>query len=304
MRFVVKDEKDKTERLAHQDTYLMLLELARTRDKRLISEAIYRESYDTEDGKRSKVEDQLKISYKNKCAYCERLCKADIEHYRPKGKVDEDEGHPGYFWLCYEWTNLLPSCITCNREGGKHNQFPIMGNRVFSPDLLPNDHLALDTFKAYSATLLAERPMLLHPEIDHPENYFAFSVDPEGIGIRLVGIDPEGRGTSTIEICRLNRREVTLDRVERVIDGFKDSVECLFVELLREEVDEGTFVGNMIRQIRALRMFGTSENKTHTLLRQYIMRSRENFASIVLPFLTPKIRRIVLAAYDAATVYS
>ena len=64
-----------------------------------------------------------------KCAYCEdRIVSTqpgDIEHYRPKGCVTNEDGsrvmvdanggkkvpHPGYYWLAYEWTNLLYACI-------------------------------------------------------------------------------------------------------------------------------------------------------------------------------------------------
>src|SRR4051812_22350680 len=68
-----------------------------------------------------------------KCAYCEVIIEAshptEVEHYRPKGAVKDEEeevvtiqtpngaeDHPGYWWLAYEWNNLLPSCIDCNRR--------------------------------------------------------------------------------------------------------------------------------------------------------------------------------------------
>ena len=55
-----------------------------------------------------------------KCAYCESFYAGtqpvDVEHYRPKGKVDGMAGHPGYWWLAGRWENLLPSCIDCNRK--------------------------------------------------------------------------------------------------------------------------------------------------------------------------------------------
>lgn len=50
-----------------------------------------------------------------KCAYCEsRIEKCEVEHYRPKGRVD-GSAHPGYYWLAYEWENLYPSCESCNK---------------------------------------------------------------------------------------------------------------------------------------------------------------------------------------------
>ncbi len=90
---------------------------------------------------------ELNRLFKSKCAYCESRITAvgptDVEHYRPKGEVLEDDGtkRKGYGWLKLEWTNLLPSCIDCNRErrqelvapggsttpgkGGKACKFPL-----------------------------------------------------------------------------------------------------------------------------------------------------------------------------------
>jgi uncharacterized protein (TIGR02646 family) len=299
MRFVQKKPEHRTERLASSETLKALMEIIRTKDKSLITDDIYRETYDSPDGKRSRVEDQLARTYSYKCAYCERLCKADIEHYRPKKAVAEDPSHPGYYWLCYEWSNLLPSCITCNREGSKHNHFPVLGKRVYAPVLSPNRQLSLEAFQAWRSPLKDERPLLLHPEVDHPEDFFTFVVDAQGEGIRLKGIDPEGRGESTIKICRLNRKELTLDRVESVIENFRGAVEGLFIQLREGELTNNTFVIAMLQQIRELKARSLREDRTHTFLRKYIAASTENFAQIVLPLLTPKIRNIVFEAFKS-----
>ena len=296
MRYVVKDENDKTALLSSKGTYAKLLAIINGKKKQLISDAIYRESYDTPDGRRSRVEDQLAIAYKNKCAYCERICKADIEHYRPKKGVEEDKDHDGYYWLCYEWTNLIPSCINCNREGGKHNQFPIIGNRVKNP-LIIKGELDLTTCKAGNKPLLDEIPFLLHPEVDRPEDYFDFVIDPNGEGIRIRGIDGQNRGDRTIEICLLNRQEVKLDRVKNVIDDFKDSIQCLFVQLDNKELNNNQFVVNVTHHLKMLKHKSLQEDKTHTYLRKYIVASSKNFSDIVLPFLDSKIRNIVLQAF-------
>lgn len=297
MRFVIKKEEDKTEKLASEQTYLSLLEIVRTGNKGLIKDTIYRDSYETPDGIRSRVEDQLAIAYKNKCAYCERLCKADIEHYRPKKGVDGARGHSGYYWLCYEWTNLIPACITCNREGSKHNQFPILGERVLYPPLLFNNQLALEACKAGNSPLLDERPCLLHPEIDHPEDFFGFETDSNGAGIRLVGIDAEGRGTCTIQTCLLNRQELMLDRKINVVDEFRDAVEGLFYQLQCGELSVVDFEQGIIQQLRVLKVKSTNPEKTHTYLRKFIVASAENFERIVFPFLEPKVREIVIEAF-------
>ena len=63
----------------------------------------------------------LTVLFHGKCAYCESRYAGsqpmDVEHWRPKGKVETANGeYPGYYWLAATWANLLPSCIDCNRS--------------------------------------------------------------------------------------------------------------------------------------------------------------------------------------------
>ena len=60
-------------------------------------------------------------AFYKKCAYCEvnhsEAYPIQVDHYRPKRKVTvngQKVEHPGYFWLAYEWWNLVPSCAYCN----------------------------------------------------------------------------------------------------------------------------------------------------------------------------------------------
>tara|TARA_R110000868_G_scaffold60556_2_gene184797 strand:- start:2729 stop:3631 length:903 start_codon:yes stop_codon:yes gene_type:complete len=297
MRFVTKPDNHKTATLSSQVTSDALLEIATNMTKENITDRIYRETYSTPDEKRSRVEDQLALSYHNKCAYCERLEKADIEHYRPKKKVAEDNTHNGYYWLCYEWTNLLPSCVKCNREGAKHSKFPILGTRVYTPSFLSNSQLNLSHQRPENFPLINEIPYLLHPEVDDPEVYFDFFNDPTGDGIRIRGIDSQNRANETIEICLLNRQELRLERVENVINPFKQAVESAFVMLSRGNFNDLQFEQQIIFQLEQLRVFASNEKSTHTLLRKFIVRSHNNFSAIVLPYLTSSIRSIVLAAF-------
>ena len=88
--------------------------------------------------------------FHGKCAYCESKPEAtdygDVEHFRPKSKVDEDPGHPGYYWLAYDVTNLLPSCTLCNQVHAKMTHFPVEGAHARE-----------------SKDLDDERPLLLNP---------------------------------------------------------------------------------------------------------------------------------------------
>ena len=66
---------------------------------------------------RNKSKAPLFELYRYKCAYCEgnfqhSEAALEIDHYRPKSKVTGTD-HVGYYWLAYEWSNLLPACKTC-----------------------------------------------------------------------------------------------------------------------------------------------------------------------------------------------
>ena len=130
----------------------------------------------------------LKLS-SGKCAYCESLVElsqpGDVEHYRPKGRIRDEKGkvvkvkfnddeveHPGYWWLAYDWPNLLPSCTDCNRrrrhtlEGvaaGKGDYFAVRGQRA----ALPSDDLC------------QEQALLLDPSVADfdPHEHFEFLQD-------------------------------------------------------------------------------------------------------------------------------
>ncbi len=56
------------------------------------------------------VKNELSTIFNDKCAFCETNTHAgafhDVEHFRFKNH---------YYWLGYEWTNLLLSCQICNR---------------------------------------------------------------------------------------------------------------------------------------------------------------------------------------------
>ncbi len=96
-----------------------------------------------------KIWKELKIHlfeiFHGKCAYCEskvrHISSGDVEHYRPKRKPEEaPDNHPGYYWLAYDISNLLPSCESCNRSRGKANHFPVKGDRyAYKPDDIPKE---------------------------------------------------------------------------------------------------------------------------------------------------------------------
>jgi uncharacterized protein (TIGR02646 family) len=162
------------------------------------------------------VRTRLEKIYHNKCAYCETNVESgatlQVEHYRPKKGVTEDKKHDGYYWLGYEWSNLLLACPKCNGKSGKSNQFPIEGVRVYAHKEDSNAQLDNRQCHPDSPPLSLEKPLLLNPEINEPKLHFKFQFDGEMIGVT-------NKGKKTIEICRLNREELKIAR-QRILDKF------------------------------------------------------------------------------------
>ncbi|MGO7919447.1 hypothetical protein ACC755_09800 [Rhizobium ruizarguesonis] len=175
------------------------------------------------------VRHALENLFYGKCAYCESRYDVsgpvDIEHYRPKGKVDGAKGHPGYWWLAAEWTNLLPSCLDCNRRRyqptpdsffslsgaleasrgsgfiplatGKESCFPIAATGV-RVTTRPEPAQA-------AAALEAEHALLLNPCSDKPDEHLVFFIDrlkPLGI------VYPAKMGSTIAPVLPIASQEV------------------------------------------------------------------------------------------------
>ncbi len=316
MRFVVRQYTNKPSKLSLAKSIAAWNTIAATGDKTLIKENVYRDPYRTPDNLASRVLDKLNIWYHQKCAYCERIYKMDVEHYRPKGEVRDENNklikvtgvvagtqidHPGYYWLCYEWSNLLPSCITCNREGGKNSKFPTIHHYEHLPVFNPHPTLDYASCVVNNNPLMSEQPYILNPEIDDPWMFFTFVIDPKNEGIRIQGTDGLNRGSVTAEICKLNRDDVRYDRVIAVITPIQKTVLAhlkMFIAGRRTLVQ---FKSDLEGLIQKLYFDATDETLNHTLLRRFIVESSANFNTIVIPFITKRAKRILLTAFQNYT---
>ena len=162
--------------------------------------------------------------FHGKCAYCESHVGNydDIDHFRPKKKVtDENDNpvkvkdtdgdwmnHPGYYWLAYDWKNLLPSCNDCNRAGtidgkktGKRSRFPVKGN-----------HAAIPGEEKY------ELPFLIHPVFDGPKEHL--TIDTETGMMKYL----TERGEKCIEIFALNLRDRLPEEHRKTINEMRAKV--------------------------------------------------------------------------------
>lgn len=196
------------------------------------------------------VKQALEQIFAGKCCYCEFRVGVgadwDVEHFRPKGRVNECPGHPGYYWLAYHWENLLPSCTYCNQArkdratqnepespaAGKLDQFPLLDENFRCMDHLGNISL--------------ERPFLINPTEEDPELHITFAPDGYAIGL-------SERGERTIEICNLNRRRLRDDRrtkLDSVIElarllqtNYKEIQDKVNAALLRSAAGDKAYAG-------------------------------------------------------------
>ncbi len=134
--------------------------------------------------KHKEVKTALCKLYHNKCAYCEGKIPEGfserIDHFRPKNGIgkgeDKIKNHKGYYWLAYEWTNLLPTCEKCN--GIKSNKFPLENdNTRITDDLITEKFIVKDkfVFENFNINKLeTEKRLLLNPEIDKIEEHLYF----------------------------------------------------------------------------------------------------------------------------------
>ncbi len=182
--------------------------------------------------------------FNGKCAYCESKFSGvssfgAADHYRPKGKVtirvaDKQETviyrgrpHPGYYWLAYDWRNILPACPPCNSAKGKGSQFPIAGRYVFDPGK-GQDPDALDRI---------EKPLLLHPCRDDPGEYIRF-----GIKGAVAAIDGNARGDQSILVYNLSRDRLRQKRQRAQEDArraFLFAVESGTLKKMLEPYEQG-----------------------------------------------------------------
>jgi uncharacterized protein (TIGR02646 family) len=144
-----------------------------------------------------------------KCAYCERRRdvnrESDIDHFRPKAEVTVPPGapgHKGYWWLAYEWKNLLFCCRHCNQTY-KLNHFPV-------PD-------EAKRVSSEAQLLREERAYLIDPcSDDDPESCFIYYVNETTKHIHVIA-RPDNewnkeRASKTIEVLGLDRADLRDER--------------------------------------------------------------------------------------------
>lgn len=201
------------------------------------------------------AKDKLVESYGYKCCYCEKKYKykgdLDVEHFRPsrfsKQTKTSAEIPLVYFWLAYEWDNLLLSCGTCNRTY-KGNQFPLENPK------------ARATAKARN--IANERPSFIDPSTENPRSHITFVNETPASDCR--------RGKRTIQGLGLRRKQLFEDRLEhldKIRAYLKDVEMCFeFEELVREEGLAGARAMRLLsdhreKRLKAILFLTDAQNK-------------------------------------------
>jgi uncharacterized protein (TIGR02646 family) len=143
--------------------------------------------------------EHLSASQFGLCAFCETALPRQgrweqVEHLRPR--TNAETGHRGdfrsyYYWLAFEWRNLLLSCKACDRS--RRNLWPTQSKP--GPEGTPWDDLS------------AERPLMLDPFHDAPERHLIFLESGQ-----IVPRHGSRRAKATIDVVSLARPDLVETR--------------------------------------------------------------------------------------------
>ncbi len=161
----------------------------------------------------------------NKCWYSEsRNPTADknVDHFRPKNRVEEDPNHEGYWWLAFTWRNYRYASQWCNQrrvdaingtEGGKWDRFPLRPGSFRAHR--ETDDVDLEDFD------------LLDPIDPTDWKLLTFRLDGYPTPAKQPGTREYERATISIEVYHLHCKELVTERravagmVQRVIQDLE-----------------------------------------------------------------------------------
>ncbi|MCV9385998.1 hypothetical protein [Reichenbachiella ulvae] len=215
------------------------------------------------------VKEALIKLFKKKCAYCEstflHVYSGDIEHFRPKGEIDEaNPSKPGYYWLAADWDNLLLSCRNCNQKlthqihgeanaktMGKMNQFPLIDPQKYvrshsNPNGINNE-------ESYR--------LLLNPCEENPEIHLEYDINSGVIKPKKIDGIPSEKGKKSIEVYVLQRvplvqaREKVLIEILAQIQRVKEGVKNVNDSLTKETAMQIYFNDILKRELTILKKY-------------------------------------------------
>jgi len=199
-----------------------------------------------------KVKEKLQKAYSEKCCYCNSDFGAtsyiNIEHYRPKSI---------YYWLGYEWDNLLHCCSICNTN--KSNKFPVENEIEIDIDM----------------NLDNEKPLILNPEKDNLLDFYEFNIDGE-----IFAKNSNKKAEKTIEICKLERIGLLKAR-KRVIDSILRAVGIVLEDILKNISSKKEFKSNL--KLKFIKLFTEElslKNEYYLMFNYFLLNFDEVFEEL------------------------
>lgn len=210
----------------------------------------------------SKLKPHLENSSNRKCWYTESKnpgCLNDVEHFRPKAKVEDDNGTllHWYWFLAFDPLNYRLSCTLPNRPninsllegktGGKGDNFPLLGNSNHATNIaeLANElPVILDPCNHEDTLLLAfspdGRPVLSPLFVGDPTasirveasklllnlDYPTFNVDRERIYNRVVTLIERGDRYQIKKSCEIDDVKHDLRELMSADAEYSKAAEC------------------------------------------------------------------------------
>ncbi len=236
--------------------------------------------------------DALVKLYEDKCAICERKRgdELEVDHYRPKKErnfsTKPKYNHTGYYWLAYEWSNLIPLCSKCNNK--KSNKFPLNTN-IESHRATDEKEEGKILSALYDPIFLQEKekPLLINPEIDiQPEVHVKYL--PSGA---IVGRTANGK--ETIHVLKLNRKTLLRERKEVIQKYLRDILDACNDYKNHQNNDE--LRGELKAIFKRIKRNQSSE-EAYSLLHKYI---HHFFKDFIVDQLPKSIQNTILNSFES-----
>lgn len=170
---------------------------------------------------------------KGKCWYSESknpTADKNVDHFRPKNRVEGDAIHEGYWWLAFTWRNYRYSSQWCNQlrvdgenatSGGKWDKFPLCCGSVRA--------------RQEGDDIEVEVPELLDPIDPSDWRLLTFRVDGHPTPAKESGTIEHQRAASSIKAYHLHCKALVDDR--RILAGTIQHI-VQDLERIRPKIDD------------------------------------------------------------------
>ena len=249
---------------------------------------------------RADVKAALTALFHGKCAYCESKVsgssQTDIEHYRPKGGVEGQPDHQGYWWLAMRWDNLVLSCMHCNQHRRQLILDPEMSEAEIEAAIIANDLETTGKKNAFPTEdgnhvtepdtgVQGERPLLIDPTVTDPEPLFDWTSRDERA--MIMPRNGDARAETTKDVLGLNRRWLCEQRMTVLADLAlsMESLRAMVAEIGNAATDGEARIAQMAasQHLRAIARKCGAREPHAAIARKFLAQARNVLADATQP---------------------